>query len=709
MELPVSEKMEFAFPISEKMEVPISDRVKNAWYEWNIQVFLLLSLFLQAISLFLAPFRKRSRNKWLMLLIWLSYLAAEWAPGFVIGLITNTVTAATNSSDVKYHNNILIFWTPFLFLHVGGVDTITAFALEDNELWIRYVFAFILQIIASAYLFYLSLSKNNLWPPTLLIFLAGTIKCIERARSQYLATSIKDDVNHSSFTDKPPLCDGPVDATKLMNLDVVQYAYHLFEMYKGLIVDHKFTPDAFEASRKLVRDNIKKGNDAFRVVEAEMYIMYEVFHTKASFLVYSKKKYVAISRSAYWVSLVATLGFFAFMDKGGFRSVDIAVTYALLFGTIILDAVALLIMIFSSYLVVASMLHSPTLGVLVRRPSELVMQIWSRCFPQTLSQYNLISHCLQQRSRVCQKVLNFVGLASFFDELTYVSQVPIPQATRLRHKIFKRATPYSSLPQSQTDTHFSPKDHWARHFPYPTKSIHKLFHPTSDEEFLIIFHIATELCFHFDEDSSKETSNSITHDPVKDFPIWCKRLSDYVLYLVVFKPSCQQTALEYQSTIEKTLAEAAELFARGNKKTLTDQKKACEEILGLAKNNIISDHMTEDNELLLDESEKGNRSKGSILYRASLLANLLISSQDGNTRWDRLFNVWMERLLEIAKWSSPNFHAQNLGQGGEFLSLVWLLMAHLGSGTQYQVKEGSSLLEPFWPQPFPFLPQYDTE
>ncbi|MCD9641681.1 hypothetical protein HAX54_028027 [Datura stramonium] len=95
--------------------------------------------------------------------------------------------------------------------------------------------------------------------------------------------------------------------------------------------------------------------------------------------------------------------------------------------------------------------------------------------------------------------------------------------------------------------------------------------------------------------------------------VWCKLLLDYVLYLV-FEP------------------------VRGNKKSLRDQRKACEKILSLAKkNNVIDDHMKDDDELVLDETEKGNRSTGSILYRV----NLLISSQDSYTIWSRLLDVWL--------------------------------------------------------------------
>lgn len=116
--------------------------------------------------------------------------------------------------------------------------------------------------------------------------------------------------------------------------------------------------------------------------------------------------------------------------------------------------------------------------------------------------------------------------------------------------------------------------------------------------------------------------------------------------------------------------------------------------LALADNkNITNDHMKDD-ELALDQSEKGNKSKASILYRASVLANMLTGSQDEYTRWNRLFDVWIERPLEDVKWSIPNFHAQNLGIRGEFLSLVWLLMAHLGGGSQYQVGKLESIVAP---------------
>ncbi|KAF5949688.1 hypothetical protein HYC85_011681 [Camellia sinensis] len=78
-----------------------------------------------------------------------------------------------------------VFWAPFLLLHLSGPNTITAFALEDNELWLRHLLSLMVQFVAVAYVFLQSL-PNEFWIPTLLMFVAGTIKYAEQTRALYL-------------------------------------------------------------------------------------------------------------------------------------------------------------------------------------------------------------------------------------------------------------------------------------------------------------------------------------------------------------------------------------------------------------------------------------------------------------------------------------------------------------------------------------------
>ncbi|CAL5341873.1 unnamed protein product [Camellia sinensis] len=134
--------------------------------------------------IFLATSRKRTGRRIVILMIWAAYLLADWIAAFAVGLISN---GQGNGCDVHPLNDDLpAFWAPFLLLHLGGPDTITAFALEDNELWIRHLLGLLIQLTAIAYVFSQSI-PNKLWIPTVLMIFAGLIKYAERTRALYMA------------------------------------------------------------------------------------------------------------------------------------------------------------------------------------------------------------------------------------------------------------------------------------------------------------------------------------------------------------------------------------------------------------------------------------------------------------------------------------------------------------------------------------------
>jgi len=83
---------------------------------------------------------------------------------------------------------------------------------------------------------------------------------------------------------------------------------------------------------------------------------------------------------------------------------------------------------------------------------------------------------------------------------------------------------------------------------------------------------------------------------------------------------------------------------------------------------------------------KGDRSK-SLLFDACKLATV-INGVKGTNKWKLLAQVWVELLSYAAANCIPITHVQQLSKGGEFLSLVWLLMTHLGLAKQFQIKEG---------------------
>ena len=167
------------------MLLPIPNFVKKLWYAWNLRSCILLSLLLQAILLLFAFFRKRTRRKLLHGLIWVAYLLADWIAPVAIGLISKSEgIGCDGKGDNK---DLLAFWASFLLLHLGGPDTITSFALEDNEFWLRHLAGLILQVLATAYILYQSL-PNKLCVPTIMVFCVGTINYVEWTHALFLAS-----------------------------------------------------------------------------------------------------------------------------------------------------------------------------------------------------------------------------------------------------------------------------------------------------------------------------------------------------------------------------------------------------------------------------------------------------------------------------------------------------------------------------------------
>ncbi|OMO59584.1 hypothetical protein CCACVL1_24742 [Corchorus capsularis] len=439
---------------------PIPPEVKRVWDKWNIRGTILFSLSLQTFLVLLAPFRKSTRKRLLIMLIWSAYLLADAAANFTVGLISNS--QGNNNSNPspdqgkhKDNGDLLAFWAPFLLLHLGGPDTITAFALEDNELWLRHLLGLGFQAFAALYVFIQSI-KNIVLIPTILMFVAGTIKYAERTRALYLASldrfrdSLLGDAvpgpNYAKLMDeyafkrenKLPTqmimisepdkearaTDMPVKKGQLNDLEVVHYASKYFQIFKGLIVDNIFSFHERNESREFFRE--RKAEDALRVIEVELNFIYEVLYTKVQ-VVHSGWGYAF--RGIAFGSILASLGVFYFkIDKNSLNPFDVGITYTLLLGAVVLDVIALFMLIFSdwSYATVKDPDSSQTIAAKISKrflkykspwwqihkceirdpnnPNQVVKTvehhvlatpILFRRWSGSLSSYNLISYCLK--------------------------------------------------------------------------------------------------------------------------------------------------------------------------------------------------------------------------------------------------------------------------------------------------------------------------
>ncbi|ESQ39672.1 hypothetical protein EUTSA_v10000775mg [Eutrema salsugineum] len=380
----------------------IPKHIKDVWDRWNIRGAIILSLTLQAILICFSPLRKRTPRSLLIILVWTSYLLADWSANFAVGLISKNQGKESKPDDPPQDKKLMALWAPFLLLHLGGPDTITAFALEDNALWLRHVFGLVFQAIAGVYVVLQSL-PNSLLVIIALVFASGAIKYIERTTALYSASldKFRDSMiqapdpgpnyaklmeeykakNEARLPTKIILIDEPdkehrpkklvhpskalsgerkdsqhpsngssrgrKDTTKLYHLEIVQYAYRFFNTFKGLVVNLIFSFRERDESLEIF-ENLKDAEEALRIIEVELGFLYDALFTKIAVL----HTFIgSLSRVVASGTLVAA--FILFHKKPNkwkdFHDADVVVTYTLFGVGLALDFISILLFMFSDW------------------------------------------------------------------------------------------------------------------------------------------------------------------------------------------------------------------------------------------------------------------------------------------------------------------------------------------------------------------------
>ncbi|XP_010481563.1 PREDICTED: uncharacterized protein LOC104760353 [Camelina sativa] len=356
----------------------IPPEIKKILDKWNIRGLVIMSLLFQTSLIFLAPLRKRTSKKWLAVVLWTAYLLADWTANYAVSQITKNQGKEPEPGDPPKNKKLLALWAPFLLLHLGGPDTITALALEDNALWQRHLFGLVSQALAGVYAVVQSL-ENVLWPPIVLLFITGTIKYVERTRALYSASldKFKDRMLKPADTgpnyaklmeeydskkksnlpteifltkepdkhERPPTLVRP-DREYLTDLEIVQYGFKFFNTFKGLVVDLIFSFRERDESRDFFKE-LKPG-EALRIIETELGFLYESMYTKTAIL---HSKTGTLFRLIAFGSLLSS--FFVFhrrpLKYDDFHEADVVITYILYIVGIALDLASMVIFLLSDW------------------------------------------------------------------------------------------------------------------------------------------------------------------------------------------------------------------------------------------------------------------------------------------------------------------------------------------------------------------------
>ncbi|XP_044327091.1 uncharacterized protein [Triticum aestivum] len=317
--------------------------VVRLWNDWEVQILVLVSFMLQVFLLMFARMRRRNISIVPRTLLWLAYLLADSIAIYILGHMSFY-------GKSHGHQQLMAFWAPFLLVHLGGQDNITAYSMEDSKLWPRHLLSFVVQTVGVAYVLYKYVAGSwTLVTASALIFVSGILKYGERVWALKLSSL----ENMSKFLDGEKLSEAKRDRHALVgewnisvqwgrgeNLEpeeVLQGAHDLLPICMAQFVDYKFWPSASQSKAIKLFDN--KGQ-MFELVEMQLSLMYDFLYTKAA-VVFTW--YGCLIRAISAVASITTFFLFqASVRKNDFNRVDAIVTYILIAGAVLLEMATLL-------------------------------------------------------------------------------------------------------------------------------------------------------------------------------------------------------------------------------------------------------------------------------------------------------------------------------------------------------------------------------
>ncbi|KAF8401085.1 hypothetical protein HHK36_014388 [Tetracentron sinense] len=664
------------------------ERVQKLWNDWELRMMVLLSLYLQIILIFFGKWRKYNSKNWVRIILWLAYLSADWVATVSLGILSNSQGDSSNKNsgdDSRDPNDVLIaFWAPFLLLHLGGPDTITAYSLEDNELWLRHLLGLLVQVGVAFYVFLRSWTGNRLSFFAIPLFIPGIIKYGERtwvlrsASSEHFQDSMltkfmaeyRDHTGGGRLViDMTPDHSDIIGSAIIPDARNLSYAYNFSKSFKRLFADLVITSHNLMKSQAFFKAN--SWEDAFKVVEMELGFMYDELYSKAS-IVYTRVG--CILRSISLSSTITLFVVFLIIDKHGYSNINIMVTHILLVGAIVLEIYAVIVLLSSDWAILWLSKHKKSfLNIIFRLISSFPLTSNKR-WSNSMAQFSVISFCLKDKSR--HGIQKLYHINDKLEKYLYTTSVEV--SSDLKKLIFQQLKEFSTSVTSSED--FQELRFIGVGKLFSTIGRDAKYKWTFQVEFghsILLWHIATDIYYNSDP-------NEIRTSPKCQMS---KLVSDYMLYLLVMCPSMLANGvmlpgLELPKNVAlpnaigeimfQDTCDEAEQYLK-EQESISDRRQACMALLKVNPNSPPHDVV----------GDRGN----SVLWDGCRLAKLL-ETEERLAKWEMMSNVWVEMLYFAAGKCRGIYHAQQLRRGGELLTHVWLLMAHFGITEQVQISRG---------------------
>ncbi|KAK6259025.1 Protein of unknown function DUF594 - like 1 [Theobroma cacao] len=665
---------------------------------------VVLSLILQLFLVISGYIRRKYIGKklpYVAISVWLVYLSTDW--------IATLVLTTLLKGDVGLDNKLIVFWTPFLLWHLGSPHNITAYSLEDNDLWLRRFFGLVFQVGEAIYIYarFRSTSSAAVNAVAVPIFLAGVIKYGERIWALRCASdkqlvnsffSISDKkTNEGRKTIRTGLFEITIkdlfkDKGVVPEVEFLRQAYTSYIVFKPL-----FTDLPFRLSREL-HDNMvymksQSAEDAFKFVDVELSFVYDLFFTKNPIQYRHFKVSLCLGGFCFLSMVCSMIGFTAVMDRSEHSAIDIAITYMLLVGAISLDVYSFFMHALSTW----AMIRLPIPRTKVHKwyssiAAYRLQSIKASSGIKSMAQHDLIKYCVKAKTSRCTGLIRLFDTGNLLQKYGHTKWKPVdPDLKRfiyahLQKKREKCEKNYFKLDELEKllnekgDNVFKEKfkemlgmDADLTQSKAEFLSIFPRMDPTYFIRSIFLWHIATELSYYDDLDNHRiGTATSLCYIS--------KSISDYMIYLALVRPSMLSKG--FSDVINGKIYKEAQSFLMEKMKTsfVNARKQFTTDLLHFA--------------AFQDQSfyQPPRHKVGAVLLEGASFAVKLQRfvrelRWDHDEKWEMISEVWIQMMAHAASRCSWKEHAQQLRHGGELLTHVALLMAHLGLSTKVGIDE----------------------
>ncbi|XP_044478759.1 uncharacterized protein LOC123205785 [Mangifera indica] len=614
-------------------------------------------------------------------------MGADWVATVALGNLAKIQANHENASSKSY-SRLQVFWAPFLLLHLGGPDTITAYSLEDNELWSRHFLGLIVEIGVALYVFFRSFNNTALTFLFIPVFVAGIIKYGERTYELWCASNRKfkekllstnsmaenamrmvmgkkeEDFSEIVLMEETKeISEGQsLDDDEFNNsIDAAHFLFKRLEyLFANLILGFNDRIRCYDIIKKHCYDIIKKHKPykkAFELVEIELGFMYDVLYTKAK-LIQTKRGFL-LRAISFFSSVSALIAFSMVIDFHVYHQTDISITFLLLAGAVFLELYAFTIFLLSDW---------TKLWLQKHRVPKIISSFFfhrnNKRWSESVAQHNLITFCIGDIQGNFSFVRKLPHLGKLYEEYNPHRFLSRKDLDGLMQMIFQQLEEKADKIKDNYTVKLCKEElgHRGDHVLEKYEKFNDLGWSTIDLEFdesLLLWHIATDICYH--DDSDKHLPDACNLCKQRKIS---KQLSDYMLYLLVLCPSMLPQGIgeiRYKDTRAQLIQ-----FLKREKSVAMKEKEVARKLLEKISKRTITQ---------------------SILSDGCELARELQQETDSERKWKMISEVWVEMLTYAASHCGWREHGQQLWKGGQLLTLVSVLMAHLGLSEQYNAKE----------------------